>query len=146
MDQADVHGPIDTTIVEFPSGSSGAGTAKALQDLVDSGAIRLYDLALVSKDADGDWFVIDLASPPEGELGELFAFAGARSGLMSDEDVEAIADVIEPGSVAVALVYENAWAVPFVAAARAEGAELVASARLSAQQIMDALDASEATT
>ena len=146
MSDAAVHGPIDTTVIEFPAGSSGAATAMALRDLVESGTIRLYDLALVGKGDEGDWSVIDLASPPDGDLAELFAFAGARSGLVDAEDFAAVAEVISPGSVAAVLVYENAWAVPFVAAARAEGAELVASARLSAQQIMDALDASEATT
>jgi Family of unknown function (DUF6325) len=145
MDEPEVHGPIDTTVIEFPEGSSGAETAKALRDLVESGAIRLYDLILISKDAGGDWSLIDLSTPPGGELGELFAFAGARSGLVDAEDAAAIGELIRPGTSAAVLVYENAWAVPFVAAARAEGAELVASARLSAQEIMDALDASEPT-
>jgi hypothetical protein len=55
-----------------------------------------------------------------------------------------LADVLEPGAVAAVVLYENAWAVPFVAAARAEDGQLVASARLTAQEIMDALDAVEA--
>ena len=39
------------------------------------------------------------------------------------------------------LVYENTWAVPFVAAARESGGELVAGARIPAQDVMEALDA-----
>ena len=35
--------------------------------------------------------------------------------------------------------------IPFVAAARREGGELIASVRLTAQEIMDALDALEAS-
>ncbi len=54
------------------------------------------------------------------------------------------AGVLEPGKAAAVLVYENAWAIPFVAAARGEDGEMVATARLSAQEIMDALDAAEA--
>ena len=42
------------------------------------------------------------------------------------------------------LVYENAWAIPFVAAAREAGGEMIASARIPAQDVMDALDALEA--
>ena len=142
MTTPDVHGPIDTTIIEFPAGSSGTATADALQALVESGLIRLYDIALVAKDDDGNAAMIDLASTA-ADLGDLTTFGGARSGLMDEDDLAALADLIRPGCVGAALVYENAWAAPFVAAARSEGGEVVASARLSAQEIMDALDASE---
>ena len=54
--------------------------------------------------------------------------------------------MLDPGATALVVVYENAWAVPFVAAARAEGGQLVASDRITAQQIMDALDAAEAAS
>ena len=52
--------------------------------------------------------------------------------------------MLEPGTYGVVLVYENAWAIPFVTAARQEGAELVASARFTATEIMDAIEAAEA--
>jgi hypothetical protein len=51
---------------------------------------------------------------------------------------------MEPGTVAALVVYENAWAVPFVAATLDAGGQLVASARIPAQDVMDALDALEA--
>ena len=50
-----------------------------------------------------------------------------------------------PGTIAVLLVYENAWAAPFVAAARKAGGQMVATARVPAQDIIDALDALEAS-
>lgn len=145
MPEVDVHGPIDTTVIEFPEGSSGAETAKALLNLVESGVIRLYDLMLVSRVGTDGWRVIDITAGPDGEMEEFFVFAGAQSGLIDADDAAALADVIQPGYVGAVLIYENAWAIPFVAAARAEGGELVASSRLSADQVMDALDASEPT-
>lgn len=145
MNDANVHGPIDTTVIEFPEGSSGAATAKALLDLIESGVIKLYDLMLVSRAGDDGWNIIDIAVGPDGQLDEFYAFAGARSGLIDADDAAALTDVIRPGHVAAVLVYENAWAVPFVAAARAEGGELVASARISADQVMAALDALDPT-
>ena len=74
------------------------------------------------------------------------AFAGARSGLVGTEDLEELAGVIDAGAVAIVVMYENRWAVPFVAAARSEGAGVVAGARLTGQEIMDALDAVEAAS
>ncbi|MDH3227297.1 MAG: hypothetical protein OEM67_09460 [Thermoleophilia bacterium] len=51
---------------------------------------------------------------------------------------------MEPGTIGVLLVYENAWAVPFVTAARDAAGQLIASARIPAQDVMDVLGAAEA--
>jgi uncharacterized membrane protein len=140
---AEAHGPIDFLILEFPTGTDGEATAAALADLVDRGFVRLFDLLAVRKDDDGACREVDLAADADAGPAALTAFVGARSGLLGDDDVLQAANALEPGTSAIVLVYENRWAVPFVAAARAEGVEVVASARLSAQQIMDALDALE---
>jgi hypothetical protein len=145
MTNPDTHGPIDTFVIEFPAGASGAGTAQAITELLDRGTVRLYDLMVVSKDADGTCAEIDLATASDARLGAFRAFAGARSGLLTTDDVTSAGDVLHPGTMAVVAVIENTWAIPFVVAARAEGAEMVASARLTAQEIMDALDAVEAS-
>jgi Family of unknown function (DUF6325) len=144
MTAPDVHGPIDFVVLEFPAGADVADTAKALLDLVNRGIVRLYDFMVVTTDESGSCSEIDLAAVSVGSLAPLGAFAGARSGLLDADDIALVADVVEPGAVAAVALYENAWAVPFVAAVRAEGGQLVASARLTAQQIMDALDAVEA--
>jgi hypothetical protein len=145
MDAQDVHGPVDTLVIEFPADADGARTADALRDLIDRGTVRLYDLMAVRVADDGSCSEITLDTDGAHALGTLGSFAGARSGLLTAEDMEDLTGLLEPGTVAVVLVYENAWAIPFVAAARAEGAELVASSRLSAQVIMDALDAVDVT-
>jgi hypothetical protein len=45
--------------------------------------------------------------------------------------------------MAALIVYENTWAIPFVAAAREAGAQVVAGGRIPADVVMDALDALE---
>ena len=64
----------------------------------------------------------------------------AQSGLLADEDIEQAAGALQPGTLAALIVYENTWAVPFVAAARQAGGELVAGARIPAQDVMEALE------
>lgn len=145
MSNVDVPGPIDFIIVEFPSGSTGAGTADALSQLLDAGLIRLYDLLLVAKNGDGSVDEID----PSGDDAPLSAwqrFAGARSGLLDSADVNDAAGALAPDSLAAVVLFENSWAAPFVGAAMGEGAQAVASARLTAQEIIDALDAAEAAS
>ncbi|MBV9309752.1 MAG: hypothetical protein JOZ73_02915, partial [Solirubrobacterales bacterium] len=76
--------------------------------------------------------------------GHFTAFAGASSGLLSNDDVALAAEEIDPGTAAVMIVYENRWAAPFAAAVRRNGGELIASERILMQDLIDALDAAEA--
>jgi hypothetical protein len=50
--------------------------------------------------------------------------------------------VLEPGSSAGLLVYENRWAAPFAKALR-RGGQLVAHGRIPIQAVLAALDATE---
>jgi hypothetical protein len=145
-DSADgtVHGPIDFVLIEFPGDRLTRAAADALMDLVDRGIVRVYDLLVIRKEDDGSFSGIDVSDLSEDHVGGFTAFAGARSGLLDDDDVHQAADTMKPGTVAALIVYENAWAVPFVAAARDAGGQVVASARIPAQDVMDALDALEA--
>lgn len=139
---ADVHGPIDFALLEFPRDRLTGEAGQALMDLVEAGTIRLYDLLVISKDADGGVEVLEVTDPGGPAAGFSY-FAGARSGLLGDEDVQEASSAMEPDTVAALLVYENAWAAPFVAAARRSGGELVASARIPATDIMAAVEALE---
>lgn len=144
MSDVDVHGPIDFVLIEFPGDRLTGKAADALLDLVDRGIVRIYDLLAVRKDEDGTFSGIDITDLATDALGGFTAFSGARSGLLGDDDLAQAAEAMEPGTVAALIVYENAWAIPFVAAARDAGGQLVASARIPAQDVMDALDALEA--
>ena len=142
----DVHGPIDFLLLEFPDGQRTGTPADALLDLVEAGIVRVYDLLVLRKTEDGAITGIEITDLSADDIGGFTAFAGARSGLLGDDDAREAAAAMKPGTVAALLVYENLWAVPFVAAARESGGQVVASARIPAQDVMDALDAVEATT
>jgi dihydroorotase-like cyclic amidohydrolase len=137
-------GPIDYVLLEFPDQEPSGEAAAALADLVDAGIINLYDILAVRKAADGSISGFELTDLGDGVAG-FTVFAGARSGLLGDEDVAEAGAVMAPGTIAVLLVYENAWAAPFVAAARKAGGQMVATARVPAQDIIEALDALEAS-
>ncbi len=113
-------------------------------DLVDRGIIRVLDARFVRKNDDGTFSGMDIAAVDEDVAGQFTALAGASSGLLSDDDVALAAAEIEPGSVAVMIVYENRWAAAFVAAVRRNGGVLIANERISVQDVIDALDAAEA--
>jgi hypothetical protein len=142
MTAADVHGPVDFVLLEFEAEKMKGKAAEELIRLVDAGTIRLFDILFIAKDSDGEVLVLDLAA--EALAGSGFInLAGAQSGLMSAEDIQLAGEVMRPGTVAALLVFENTWAIPFVAAARESGGELVAAMRVSADDVTAALDTLE---
>jgi len=144
MTTADVHGPIDFVLIEFSAERLTGGAAQALLDLVDKGIVTLYDVLVVGKAEDGGIYALDLADDLD-RIGDFADLAWVRSGMLTEDDMRAAAEAMLPGTLAVLIVYENSWAVPFVAAARESGGELIAGARISAQDVMDVLDGLEAT-
>ena len=134
----DVHGPIDFILLECPSDRLTGEASRALTDLVERGVVRIYDLMVVSKGEDGAVEVLELTNPAHG-ASTFSYFSGARSGLLGDEDVEEAASVMKPGTVAALIVYENTWAIPFVAAAQKSGGALIASLRIPATDVVTAL-------
>ena len=143
MNDAVEMGPIDYLLVEWPGQQPNGEVAPHLVDLVERGLIRILDLVFIAKDEDGTVAGIEIADVG-GEVPELAIFEGASSGLLSDEDVSEAGGVLEPGTSAALLVFENTWAAPFVGAVRRSGGELVASGRIPAGDVIEALEAAEA--
>jgi len=143
-DDLDEMGPVDYLVVEFPGNRMTGEAFPLLVDLVDRGLVRILDLVFVRKDVDGSVAGLELKDfDRDGEL-DLAVFEGASSGLIGDDDIQEAGDVLQPGSSAGILVYENVWAGPFAAAVRRSGGQLVASGRLPVQAVLAALDAVEA--
>ncbi|MFD7461884.1 DUF6325 family protein [Streptomyces sp. NPDC059868] len=115
-----------------------------LVDLVDRGLIRILDLMFVRKDEDGTVTGMEIADLTGDGALDLAVFEGASSGLLGQDDLEEAASVLEPGSSAGVLIYENVWAAPFAAALRRGGARLVASGRIPVPDLLAALEATEA--
>jgi uncharacterized membrane protein len=137
-------GPIDFVLLEFPDQEPTGEVADALMGLVEAGLVSVYDIVAIRKAADGTVSGFELTDLTAEGAGGFATFAGARSGLVGDDDIAEAAAAMEPGTIAVLLVYENTWAAPFVAAVHAKGGQMIASARIPAQDVLDALDALEA--
>lgn len=142
--EQDVHGPIDFVMLEFPGDRLTGAAGDALLDLVDRGLVRIYDLLVIQKADDGSVSGIDIADLSADRLGSFTVFDGAQSGLLGDEDVAEAAGAMEPGTTAAIILYENTWAIPFVAAALDSGARVVASQRIPGTAVTEALDLLEA--
>ena len=137
-------GPVDYLVIEFPAGEAdfSGEIAEELVRLVEAGTIRLIDAIVLTKDADGSVDAVEFEDLED--LGPLVALEAELAELLAAEDVEQLANAMEPGSVAGVIVYENLWAAPFAAAARRAGGQLIASGRIPIQAIIASLEADEA--
>jgi hypothetical protein len=140
-------GPIDIVVIAYPAGAPMTGeAAPMLLDLVDRGIIRVLDALFVQQNEDGTFSGFEASDLDSDRIGDFKIFEGASSGLLGEDDVASVGETLEPGSAAVMIVYENRWAAPFAAAVRRNGGVLVANHRITAQELMDALDTADAVS
>ena len=117
------------------AGRSGAALDE-LKRLREQDLVRVIDLLLVMKNADGSVDKVEISDA--AELAELGAVAGALIGFgaageegaetaleqgsaFDDEDVWFIADAIPEGTAAAIAVLEHRWAIPLRDAIRSTG-------------------------
>lgn len=134
-------GPIDYLVVEFPPGHANftGEMATAIADLVEKGIIRVLDLLIIQKDADGSIEALEIDDLDA--LDEIVHLEAEIAEILAADDVEHLAAAMEPGTVAGVIVWENLWAAPFGAAARKAGGQVVASGRIPIQAIIASLEA-----
>jgi hypothetical protein len=106
--QAETLGPVDVVVILFDGNRFNGDVAPALAEANDSGAVRILDLAFVSRDREGSVSIIeaadlDLATPLSGS-------GGSQFDLLSEEDLQEMGSGLDPGSSALAVVWENTWA------------------------------------
>jgi len=137
-------GPVDFVIVEFPAGESNftGEMASELLSLVDSGTIRIIDLLVLTKDADGALDAIELSDLED--VGDLVRLEADLAEMLAEDDVVHLAEAMDPGSTAGVIIYENLWAAPFASAARRAGGQLIANGRIPIQAIIAAVEADQA--
>ena len=138
-------GPVDYVVVEFPAAASNftGEMAAELRALVDAGTIRVIDILILTKGADGSIEALELSDVDE--LGDLLAIEAELAELLAADDVEHLAAAMDPGSTAGVIVYENMWAAPFASAARRAGGQLIANGRIPIQAIIASIEADQAT-
>jgi Family of unknown function (DUF6325) len=139
-------GPVDYVVVEFPAGESNftGEMATELLALVEAGTIRLIDVLILTKDADGSVEATELADLDE--LGPLQVLETELAELLAEDDVVHLAAAMDPGSTAGVLIWENLWAAPFASAARRAGGQLIADGRIPIQAIIASIEADDEAT
>jgi hypothetical protein len=129
-------GPVEFMILAFEGNEFNGHIIPELTALVDRGVIGVIDLAVVSKDADGNVTLFEASALQEGIADALNKLTGGEfTGLLSEEDLLMAADELPANSTAAALLVEHLWAVDFAQAVRNSNGWLALSARIPADVI-----------
>ena len=136
-------GPVDYLVVEFPGAKLTGEAMAALVDLVDRGIVRVLDLRVAVVGANGEFTALAITDLDGDGTLDLAVFSGVESGLLDDDDLAESAALVGEGDAVAVLLYENTWAGPFVSALRRQGADVIASGRIPADEVLAALDSLE---
>jgi hypothetical protein len=133
-------GPVEYMIVAFPGNKFRGEIAPALKDLVDSGTIRIIDLAFVAKGSDGEVVALEVSDLDADVQAAFEEIGGAATGLFNEDDLAAAAEELEPDSSAALLVWEDLWATRLAEAIRAADGVLLDLERIPHEVVIAARD------
>jgi hypothetical protein len=134
------YGPIDILAIEFPDNRKllGEGLAELVK-LVASGTIRIIDLLVVMKDADGNVAARELQELDPKLIAVLDPLKPTITSLVTTNDVEELGAALEPNSTAGIMLYENLWAIKFKEALLKADARVVLQERIPHEVIVEEL-------
>ena len=141
------YGPAEFIVAQFDNDRPSPGVVQAILDLVESGTVRLLDLVFVMRHADGGVEIVELE-----EIGDEIGMADISldaGGLAGAEDVDSIAELIEPGTTGAIMVIEHLWAKDLASRFFQSGGVVLHSERIPAPVLnavaADAYDELETT-
>lgn len=135
---------IELAVIAFPGSRFNGQIIPAIAELVDTGIVHILDLALVTKGDDGAVTLIEYSDLDDDDAAAFDDLDGEAGGLLGEDDLFAAAEILDVGSSALVIVWENTWATRLIAAVRDSGGVLVAHDRLDAETVAEALAEAEA--
>jgi hypothetical protein len=118
-------GPIELLVVKFPGNQFKGEIAPALQELVETGTIRIIDLIFAIKDEEGTLAIIELNALGDETLAVFEPEPSELSGSLTEDDARSLSGGLENNSSAAILLFENTWATRFADALRNANGQLV---------------------
>ena len=98
MAQDEALGPVELAVIGFPGSQFSGEIAPAVADLVASGTVSILDLLFITRDDDGTVAGFELSEVDDEIAGPYLELEGEAGAFLSEEDMEAIGELLEPGS------------------------------------------------
>jgi len=123
-------GPIEVVAFSFPGNQFKGEIIPALQELVQSGTIRIVDLAVIVKNEAGEALAFEIADLEPTASQALMDLVDEDEGIFSDEDFAAFGESMEPNSTEALMIFEHVWATKFAEAVAGANGKLVLAERI----------------
>ena len=137
-------GPIEVVVLGFPGSRFTGEIRPRIIDLVKRGIVSVVDALVIKKDQAGVVTFTEMQQlMGDSELEALASAVSGRLDLLSDEDVDVFGAELEPGSSALAIVFEHTWMKPVRDAVAASGGVLIADIHVPAEVVDEVLAAAE---
>jgi hypothetical protein len=103
------YGPIDLIALEFPGNRFKGEILPEIFDLVEKGIIRVIDLVVIMKDQ-GEVIVRELRELDAAHIAMFDPLNADVSQMITESDINAIAEQLAENSTAGIMLIENLWA------------------------------------
>jgi uncharacterized membrane protein len=138
-------GPMSYLAFEFEGSKFDGTMLPDLMDLVTKKLIAVHDLVIVMKDAKGRVVSRELLDFKPDELVLINPLTSQIKGLFTTGDIEAIGELIRPGTTAALLLIEHLWASKFFHDVQANKGRVVGNEFVPPALVQEALEDAEAT-
>ncbi len=116
----------------------------ALIELVQKGILRVADVVVVRKDADGKVVASEIKDLADDEMRMFDPLNATVTGLLSNDDIKDIGEILNNGAAAGLLVVEHLWANKLAEAIENANGKIVLNRLLMPELLQENLDLIEA--
>ena len=133
-------GPIDFAVITLPADASLGEGMRLLFQQAARGAISLLDVEIIGAHDDGTVGPLPAESlRTDGEF-DVRLLDGARSDILEDDDLAAVAEELPAGQVAIVIVYEDRSLAPAALAWESVGGSELWSGGIDVDDLQHSLD------
>jgi hypothetical protein len=134
------YGPIDFLALVFKTDQLKGEIMPELLELVKNKVVRVIDLVIIQKDENGHHQALEIQQLSPDLLAVFDPLGVEISGMIQVEDIDNVAEVMENGTNAALLLFENLWAIKFKEAVLRANGQLIAQERIPFEVVNEALE------
>ncbi len=139
------YGPLDFLALEFKTEQLKGEILPELLDLVEKKIVRVVDLVMIQKYADGSHEAVEIQQLAPELLGVFDPLHAEISGIIQVEDIDMVAEAMDNNTLAAAMLFENLWAIKFKDAVLRANGKLLGHMRIPPEEIENVLAIFERT-
>ncbi len=107
------YGPIDFIALEFEGNKFKGDILANLFELVEQKIVRVIDLVIILKDENGEVVVREFQQLDDELLSIFDPTEVKATGMITEGDIEMVAEQLTNNSTSAVMLFENLWAVKF---------------------------------